>query len=122
MKHTFHMDLSMLTRMRFLHTMSWALFLSMVIVMIAAMLARATLNLSAALTDKPDLALYILLPEEEIGQSTLLRERENERDYLAETKDGPKLVKLKKGEKEWYVSVIEELHAESDVNGGTEKK
>lgn len=122
MKHTFHMDLSMLTRMRFLHTMSWALFLSMVIVMIAAMLARATLNLSAALTDKPDLALYVLLPEEEIGQSTLLREKKNERDYLAETKDGPKLVKLKKGEKEWYVSVIEALHTESDVNSGTEKK
>jgi hypothetical protein len=104
------MDLSTVSRFRFLHTIGWAILLSALIVTVAAALARATLNLKAALTGKPDLAIYLLLPEEEIGQTTLLREREDERDYLAETKDGPKLVKLRKGEEEWYVAHVERLH------------
>ena len=79
-------------------------------VALAASIARATLNLSAALTDKPDLAIYLLLPEEEIGQTTLLRVYEDQRDYLAETKDGPKLIQLKRGPHQWYVSLIEKLH------------
>lgn len=82
----------------------------MVVVVGAALLGRATHNFQAALTDKPDVAIYLLLPEEELGITTLLRESETERDYLAETKNGPKLVKLKKGDKEWFVSVVEELH------------
>lgn len=104
------MDLSGLSHHRFLSTIGWAIVLSAVIVTIAAFLARATLNLKAALTDKPDLAIYLLLPDEEIGQTTLLREHESERDYLAETKEGPKLVKLRKGEEQWYVAHIEKLH------------
>ena len=68
------------------------------------------MNFKAALTDKPDVAIYLLLPDEELGNTTLLRESETERDYLADTKEGPKLVKLKKGEKEWFVSVVEKLH------------
>lgn len=91
-------------------TVLWATFCCLAIVAAASGFARASRNFSAALTEKPDLAIYLLLPDEEIGQSTLLREQETERDYLAETKDGPKLVKLKKGEKEWYVSVVEKLH------------
>ena len=104
------MDLRLVSRFRFLHTVGWAVLLSCLIVAIAASLARATLNLKAALTDKPDIAIYLLLPEEEIGKTTLLRAREDERDYLAETKEGPKLIKLKKGEKEWYVILVEKLH------------
>lgn len=91
-------------------TVAWAVLCCLVIVVAASAFARASRNFTAALTDKPDLAIYLLLPEEEIGYSTLLKEAETERDYLAETKDGPKLIKLKKGEKEWFVSVVEKLH------------
>jgi hypothetical protein len=91
------------------HTVLWATFSCLAIVASAAAFARASHNFAAALTDKPDLAIYLLLPDEGIGQSTLLREQDAERDYLAETKEGPKLVKLRKGEKEWYVSVVEDL-------------
>lgn len=104
------MDIRRISHLRFFHTIGWAVLLCGLIVGMAASLGRATLNLKAALTDKPDIALYLLLPEEKIGRSVLLREREDERDYLAETKDGPKLVRLKKGESEWYVELVENLH------------
>lgn len=104
------MDIRHLSRFRFLHTIGWAVLLSGLIVMLAAGLGRAAINLKAALTDKPDIAIYLLLPEEKIGKTTLLRERDNERDYLAETKDGPKLIRLRKGEKEWFVVEVETLH------------
>ena len=104
------MDITHLSRFRFLHTIGWAVLLSGLIVMLAAGLGRAAINLKAALTDKPDIAIYLLLPEEKIGKTTLLRERDNERDYLAETKDGPKLIRLRKGEKEWFVVEVETLH------------
>ena len=45
---------------------------------------RINAGLKAALTDKPDIAIYLLLPEEEIGRTLLLRDKDNERDYLAE--------------------------------------
>lgn len=95
---------------KYRHTVLWSVVLCISIVIAAALLGRATHNFQAALTDKPDVALYLLLQEEEIGQSTLIRESETERDYLAETKEGPKLVKLKKGDAEWFVSVVEDLH------------
>jgi len=104
------MDIRRISHLRFFHTIAWAVLLCGLIVGMAASLGRATLNLKAALTDKPDIALYLLLPEEKIGRSVLLRERDDERDYLADTKDGPKLVRLKKGEKQWYVDMIEQLH------------
>lgn len=106
------MDLSVVSRLRFLHTIGWALLLSSLIVALAATLGRATLNLKAALTDKPDIAVYLLLPEEHIGATTLIRARADERDYLAETPEGPKLIKLKKGAEEWYVALVEKLHEE----------
>jgi hypothetical protein len=105
--HGFHIHT--LTPNGYRHTVAWAILCCLSIVAAAAAFARASQNFAAALTDKPDLAIYLLLPDEHIGQSTLLREQETERDYLAETKDGPKLVKLKKGEKEWYVSTVERL-------------
>ena len=103
------MDIRKLPRRHFLHTVVWGVIASIVVVGGAAGVGRATINLRSALTDKPDIAIYLLLPEEEIGKTTLLRESETERDYLAETKDGQKLIILKKGEKEWYVSSVEPL-------------
>ena len=107
------MEIHRLSRKGFLHTVGWGLVASLVIVGMAAGLGRATMNLRGALTDKPDLALYLLLPDEGIGKVELLREEENERHYLVATKEGPKLVILKKGESEWYVSYIEKLHEAS---------
>lgn len=104
------MHLMDLSHHRFQHTVRWAIVVSAIIVAIASLLARATLNVSAALTDKPDIALYLLLPEEKIGRSSVLREQEKQRDYLAETKDGTKLIILKKGERQWYVASMEKLH------------
>ena len=98
-----------LTHRGYRETVLWAAFSCLAIVAGAAAFARASHNFSAALTDKPDLAIYLLLPEEDIGYSALIREQETERDYLAETKDGPKLIKLKMGEKEWFVSRVETL-------------
>lgn len=83
---------------------------SLVVVGIAAGIGRATTNLGAALTDKPDIAIYLLLPDEKLGKLEVLKEEENERHYMAESKTGPKFIILKKGEEEWYVSLIENLH------------
>lgn len=74
-----------------------------------ASLARAGYNFRAALTEKPDIAIYLLLPEEGITGTTLLREESDRRDYLVQTSDGPKLVILKKGEEQWFVSEVEKL-------------
>ena len=103
------MDIHLLSNRRFMHTVGWGLAASLVIVGIAAGLGRATVNLQGALINKPDIAVYLLLPEEGIRKVTLLRENERERHYLAETSDGPKLVILKLGEKEWYVARVERL-------------
>lgn len=94
----------------FRRTVGWAVVACILIVAAAAALGRSAHNFKAALTDKPDLAIYLLLPEEGIGNTTLLREADTERDYLAETKDGPKIIKLKKGETQWFVSHVENLH------------
>lgn len=109
-----------LSRSRFFHTVFWSLCVSVAIVGAAAAIGRATVNLDIALQEKPDLALYLLLPEEEIGKSTLLRSNETERDYLAETKDGPKLVKLKRGPDQWYAALVEPLHAGGGAASSTE--
>jgi hypothetical protein len=107
-KHPFHVH--GLSARGFRRTTTWSLVTAMLIVAVAAALGRAAHNFKAALTDKPDVAIYLLLPNEDLGTTTLLREADTERDYLAETKDGPKLVKLKKGDKEWYVALEEPLH------------
>lgn len=96
----------------FRRTVMWSVMLCVLIVGAAAALARSSHNFKAALTDKPDLAIYLLLPDEGIANTTLLREEENERDYLADTKDGPKIIKLKKGPEQWYVALVENLHQE----------
>lgn len=106
-----HMGIHEVSTMRFLHTIGWAVLSSALIVGLSATLGRAALNLKSALTDKPDVAVYLLLPEEEIHDAQLLRSRENdtELDYLIETKDGPKLVTLRRGEKQWFVVRMETL-------------
>lgn len=100
-----------LSRKTYLHTVVWAVFLCFAIVICTALVGRATRNFKAALTDKPDVAIYLLLPNEGLGETTLLRETELTRDYLAETKDGPKLIKLDKNrEGLWEVATMERLH------------
>jgi len=104
------MEIRHVSRKRYVHTIFWALLLSLLLVAIIATLGRAEYNFTAALTEKPDIAIYLLLPDEEIGKTKVLREVSAiERHYYAETKDGPKLVILKKGEEEWYVSEVEPL-------------
>jgi acetylglutamate synthase len=104
------MEIALISRKRYTHTMLWAVLLSSVVVALAATLGRAMANVKAALTDKPDIAVYLLLKDDVVTSSTLLRSYDSERDYLVETKDGPKLVKLKKGEKEWFVVSKERMH------------
>jgi hypothetical protein len=100
-----------LSRRNYMRTVVWAFFLCFSIVICASLLGRATHNFKAALTEKPDVAIYLLLPDEELGQTTLLRETETVRDYLAETKDGQKLIKLDKNQDGmWEVALIERLH------------
>ena len=99
-----------LSRHSYKRTALWSLVLCTLIVVAAATLGRAAHNFKAALTTKPDVALYLLLPEEEITRSTLLKDGDTERDYLAETKNGPTLIRLKKGEEVWFVSFVERLH------------
>lgn len=99
-----------LSTRKYTHTVVWSVAICITIVISAALLGRATRNFNAALIDKPDVAVYLLLPDEEIGQTTVIRETETERDYLAETATGPKLIKLKKGPEQWFVSLIEPLH------------
>ncbi len=104
------MDIQLLSNGRYSKTITLAVILSGLVVAAAALLGRATLNMNAALIDKPDLAIYLLLPEEGIGKTTLLRSTETTRDYLAETKEGDKLVQLSNGENGWYVENMEMLH------------
>lgn len=105
---TFHIH--SLSPRSFGHTVLWSVMLATLIVVMTAALGRAARNFKAALIDKPDVAIYLLLPDEGLGQTTLLKESETERDYLAETSEGPKLITLKKDEHEWFVSHIEQLH------------
>lgn len=99
-----------LTRKKYIRTIMWSVGLCVAIVISAAAIGRAAHNFSAALTDKPDVAIYLLLPNAGLGKTTVIRETETERDYLAETSSGILLVKMKKGPKEWFVSETERLH------------
>lgn len=101
--------ISHLSKRGYARTIGWAIALSGIIVISAAGLGRAAINLRGALTEKPDVAIYLLLPDEGIGTTTLLREKDNERDYLAETAEGPKLIKLKRGPTQWFVAEMELL-------------
>lgn len=110
------MEIHQISRGRFLHTVGWGLIASLVVVGIAAGLGRATLNIKGALTDKPHIAIYLLLPDEGIGQIEILKEEESEVHFIADTKEGKKFIILKKGEEEWFVSDVERLHEDGMKN------
>ena len=99
-----------LSALRFVKPVGWAIVVSIVIGVTASGLARATLNLDAALIEKPHIAIYLLLPEEEITNVEVLKETEDQGEYLIDTKEGKKFVVMKRGETEWYVSLVERLH------------
>jgi hypothetical protein len=101
-----HHLLPLLSRFRFFHTYFWALLVSCLIVGVMATLARATLNLAGALQNKPDIGVLLLLPEEGITASSLIRAKDQTRDYLIMTKEGPKLARLKKGVEQWWVQEV----------------
>lgn len=105
-----------LSSRRYGHTVLWSILLSIVIVCAVSLLGRAAHNFKAALTDAPDVAIYLLLKEEGLGNTTLLRvnEEDTERAYLAETATGPKLIKLRKNQ-QWMVDFIEPLHQTTDA-------
>jgi hypothetical protein len=71
-----------------------------------ALIAKATLNVQAALTHKPDIAVLLLLQEEGIAvtDAELLRDLGMERDYLLETEEGPMFAKLRKTGTEWHLA------------------
>ena len=99
-----HLDFAFVSRFRAVHTMMWALLLSLLIVGLAATVGRATVTLRGALTaEDGSLAVMLLLPEEEISEVTLVKAGVDTQEFLAETKDGPTLVRLKRGEREWFV-------------------
>ncbi len=80
------------------------------IVAAAALLGKAMVNIQAALINKPDVGIYLLLPELELGQTELLRDMGDERDYWADSNKGELLVHLEKKGNEWVVGSYEELH------------
>lgn len=99
-----HLDFAFVSRFRYVHTMMWAVLLSLLIVGMAATIGRATVNLRGALTaEDGSLAVMMLLPEEEITEVTLVKAGLDTQEFLTETKDGPKLIRMKKGDKEWFV-------------------
>jgi hypothetical protein len=106
-----HFDLSHLSRFWYAHTMLWAVLMSALIISIAATIGRATMNLRGALTaDDAGLAVMLLLPEEEISSVTMIKATRDTQEFMAETKDGPKLIRMKRGPKEWFVQDEVTLH------------
>lgn len=98
------MDFAFVSHFRSVHTISWALLLTALIVAVAATLGRATVKLRGALTDEDaSLAAMILLPEEQISQITLVKASSDTQELLAETKTGPKLIRMKRGPEKWFV-------------------
>lgn len=112
MKHTPHTHIAHVSKRSFSNTVVWAIVLSVIIVGASAALARAAHNFRIALQEKPDIAIYLLLPDEGITKTTVLRQSETERVYLAETKNGPELIKLTRGKDQWYASLVEPMHGE----------
>ncbi len=98
------MDFAFVSHFRYAHTITWALLLCSLIVGVAATIARATINLRGALTaEDASLAVMLLLPDEEISEVTLLRASQNKQELLAETKSGPKLIRMRRGVQQWIV-------------------
>ncbi|MFA6259583.1 MAG: hypothetical protein WCX29_03160 [Candidatus Peribacteraceae bacterium] len=106
------MDIHHLSQHRFREMSIWMILAATAIIVAFALLARASLNLHAALTDKPDLAMYILMPETRIQKIDLLRDHGKERDYLVTTATGSLFVKLQKSDGKWNIIEQEPLRAD----------
>lgn len=104
------MEIDRISRWRYASTIIWAVAGSLGIVAVTAGLARATLNVKGALVEKPEIAVYMLLPEVAITKVEILEEFENQKDLLVYTKTGKLLVIMKKGNSEWYIAEQENLH------------
>ncbi len=105
------MEIERISRRRYVLTIGWTVLLSLCIIIAVSSLAKATLNIKGALIEKPEIAVYLLLPDEGIIQVELLRETETTRDFLLHTKENGKLfVKMEKGEEQWYITEKENLH------------
>lgn len=103
-----HLDFAFVSRFRAAHTIAWAILLSALIVGSAATVGRASMKLRGALTDEDgSLAVMMLLPEEKITEVTLIKAGTDTQEFLAKTKDGPKLIRMKRGETQWFV--VEEV-------------
>lgn len=97
-------------RLKSAHGMIWALLSSCLIVAIAATLARATINLRGALTaDDASLAVMLLLPDENISDITMIKAGPDTEEFLAQTKEGPKLVRTQKENGTWHVQELIKL-------------
>lgn len=107
-----HQHFHALSKPRYTSALFWAYVLSAIIVIATAFLGRAALNFRAALVEKPDIAIYLLLPEDGIRHTQLLRASDTERDYLAQTARGQELIKLRKGARQWEVVFREVLHGQ----------
>jgi hypothetical protein len=105
-------EIPKLSETRFANTVLVSIVASALIVAVAASLGRAMHNLQGALSadyGKPELALQLLLPDEGITDTTILRSTETEQHILAETRNGPKLVKLEIRDGRWAVAEVEPL-------------
>lgn len=107
-----HLNISLVSLKRYSHTWAIAVLTSALIIGIAATLGRATVDLRGAISDNPDLAILLLLEEQDINvtESTFLSARGNLRDYLVETETGPRWVRLNRGPTHWYIQTVENLH------------
>ncbi|HVW66210.1 MAG TPA: hypothetical protein VHA78_00595 [Candidatus Peribacteraceae bacterium] len=114
-----HFHIHALSTRRYGHTVSWAILLSVAIVCATAALGRAAHNFRAALTDKPDVAVYLLLPKEGLGNTTLLKQNQDDskRIYLGQTSHGPELITLRRNHT-WIVDAIEPLHEGAQTGSG----
>lgn len=110
------MNIHTLSDWRYSHTVWWSLLLCTLIVALAATIGRATINLRSALVaEDATLAVMLLLPEEDISDLTMIRAGVDTQEFLAETKDGPKLIRVKKIDGKWKVQEEVELR-ESDTS------
>lgn len=98
------MHISFLSTWRYTHTMAWAVLLSLLIVAVAATIGRATINLRGALTgEDASLAVMMLLPDQEISDLTMLKAGPETQEFLAETKNGPAVIRVIRIDGKWEV-------------------
>lgn len=103
-------DFQLFSKFRYTHTVMWAILVSCLIVAIAATVGRATRNLKGALTaEDPTLAVFLLRPDDHITDVTILRANQSTVDVLADTESGPKWMRLRKGETQWFITDEEAL-------------